>query len=136
MAPLAQFTTTQKREFRDRSLYYLSSTSSLTTPTTGYSGMKTDSTDAHSHYYPTNRFSTKFPTVKRENPFSHCFRRKRTIFHPFPLFFTNSKLQKQFQKSIIFDRDLLRNRGPTSDYPPGILAFSCCFVRMVALLKC
>ena len=95
-----QASVTQKREFRDRSLL---STSSLTTPTTGYSGMKTDSTDAHSHYYPTNRFSTKFPTVKRENPFSHCFRRKRTIFHPFPLFFTNSKLQKQFQKSIIFE---------------------------------
>ena len=34
----------------------------------------------------------------------------------------------------IFDRDMLRNRGPTSDSDPGILAFSLIFGRLVAPL--
>ena len=38
------------------------------------------------------------------------------------------------REAQIFDRDLLRNRGPTSDSDPGILAFSLIFGRLVAPL--
>ena len=44
-------------------------------------------------------------------------------------------LQRIFTRKLtIFDRDLLRNRGPTSDSDPGILAFSLIFGRLVAPL--
>ena len=36
--------------------------------------------------------------------------------------------------TYLFDRDMLRNRGPTSDSDPGILAFSLIFGRLVAPL--